>query len=722
MNGKIKIAIIIQLIICIFFGNNAVRSQAVKSATFNYISPVPGSKYIMPQNNIALRHGEPIAVESLQNFSIQVNGSKSGKIEGRIVLASDSKTIIFTPFNSFAFGEEVQVNVSGGLETKSGINIEQESFTFSVSSALPELPANYFIEKEIGTVYSPVSSKMNKPIAKTETKDNNLPDDFPNITTFISEDLPTDGYYFAAPFGFWGWYPDAKPYLTIIDEHGTPVFYRKIPFAAYDFKKLYNGNIAYYANFNGWYRWVIEDDAFSIVDDWGMQNGYWTDWHEFQLLSKEGHEGHALVMAYDPQIVDMSEIVPGGNPNAIVNGWVIQEQDVDKNVVFQWRSWDHFLITDAHDLVDLTDSIIDPIHGNAIEVYSDSELLLSARNLNEITKISRNTGDIIWRLGGKNNMFEFVNDTLGFSVQHDCRRLDNGNISIFDNGTYHPQPFSSVIEYELDEIDHTAILIKRYRHNPDVYGSIMGNGQETETGNMVAGWGSLGEPAITEFSPEGDILAEINIESINYRAYRYPWETSYFSLNKDTLQYGYIWQEDTLQKIINAYNNSNQNIQLTSYFSVNDAFSVENEFPITILQGQHVQLNINFEPDTIGNFESMLTINSDINSDTLVQRIAQQVYLIGNATSGQSVNQHDGQGVFIYPNPTSDEINIQFSEQLQVSKIQLCNIYGSLILERKLNGEQKIILDLSPFPNGVYFVYLIEKYSLKPKFYKIIKY
>lgn len=215
---------------------------------------------------------------------------------------------------------------------------------------------------------------------------------------------------------------------------------------------------------------------------------------------------------------------------------------------------------------------------------------------------------------------------------------------------------------------------------------------------------------------------DIHIESINYRAYRYPWETSYFSLSKDTLQYGYIWQEDAFQKTINAYNNSNQNIQLTSYFSMNDAFSIENEFPITILQGQHVQLNVNFAPDTIGAFEGMLTINSDINSDTLVQRIAQQVYLIGNATSGQSVNQHDDQGVFIYPNPTSDGINIQFSEQHQTSKVQLCNVYGSLLLERELNGEQKINLDLSPFPNGVYFVYLIEKDSSKPKFYKIIKY
>ena len=38
-------------------------------------------------------------------------------------------------------------------------------------------------------------------------------------------------------------------------------------------------------------------------------------------------------------------------------------------------------------------------------------LMISSRHLNEITKISRTTGDIIWRFGGKNNQFTFVNDT-----------------------------------------------------------------------------------------------------------------------------------------------------------------------------------------------------------------------------------------------------------------------------------------------------------------------
>ena len=116
----------------------------------------------------------------------------------------------------------------------------------------------------------------------------------------------------------------------------------------------------------------------------------------------------------------------------------------------------HFLITDAHEHVNLLDSLIDPIHGNAIEVYSNNELLLSARNLNEITKINWNTGNIIWRLGGKNNMFEYENDTLGFSMQHDCRKLDNGNLSLFDNGTFHSEQMSSVVEYKLDETNFTA--------------------------------------------------------------------------------------------------------------------------------------------------------------------------------------------------------------------------------------------------------------------------
>ncbi len=45
--------------------------------------------------------------------------------------------------------------------------------------------------------------------------------------------------------------------------------------------------------------------------------------------------------------------------------------------------------------------------------------------MDEITKIDRNTGDIIWRFGpqAKNNMFTFLNDTVGFSYPHDIQQL-----------------------------------------------------------------------------------------------------------------------------------------------------------------------------------------------------------------------------------------------------------------------------------------------------------
>ena len=40
---------------------------------------------------------------------------------------------------------------------------------------------------------------------------------------------------------------------------------------------------------------------------------------------------------YDAQFVDMSEIVEGGDPDAIVIGLVIQDVDAANNVLFQWH-------------------------------------------------------------------------------------------------------------------------------------------------------------------------------------------------------------------------------------------------------------------------------------------------------------------------------------------------------------------------------------------------
>jgi hypothetical protein len=234
-------------------------------------------------------------------------------------------------------------------------------------------------------------------------------------------------------------------------------------------------------------------------------------------------------MSYDIQIVDSIESKSPVQKYTMqpqtsnVVGVIVQELDYNDDVVFQWRSWDYFKITDAtHE--NLNGALIDYCHANAIESDFDGNLMLSSRNMDEITKINRITGKTIWRLGGKNNEFEFINDTIGFSHQHAVRRIKNGNITLYDNGNFHVPPFSRAIEYKLDEVNKTATLVWQYRNNPDIYAPATGYVQRLPNNNTLICWG-LTNPTLTEVRYDGTKVLEMNLPQgvFSYRAYRYEW-------------------------------------------------------------------------------------------------------------------------------------------------------------------------------------------------------
>jgi hypothetical protein len=91
------------------------------------------------------------------------------------------------------------------------------------------------------------------------------------------------------------------------------------------------------------------DHKYQVIDEYQAGNGYDVDLHGMQL----DEDGNALIMIYDTQIVDMSQVVSGGNPSAEVVGLIIQEINQNKEVTFEWSSWDHFAITDT--VLNLTD-------------------------------------------------------------------------------------------------------------------------------------------------------------------------------------------------------------------------------------------------------------------------------------------------------------------------------------------------------------------------------
>ena len=114
-----KTGLILPLLMFYLFAGARQQESVVEALT--YISPVPGSRYIMPGNNIALRHGEPFDPTSLDPALLEVRDSRGELISGQMLLSDDERTFIFLPDRSFELGDEISVRLNPGLKTISGI-------------------------------------------------------------------------------------------------------------------------------------------------------------------------------------------------------------------------------------------------------------------------------------------------------------------------------------------------------------------------------------------------------------------------------------------------------------------------------------------------------------------------------------------------------------------------------------------------------------------------
>jgi Arylsulfotransferase (ASST)/Secretion system C-terminal sorting domain/Bacterial Ig-like domain len=535
-----KLTIISMLLLnCIIYS----QSNGIANGNIIYVSPIPNSQLNSSLTNIIIRTNNLLNIQSVNPDLIYAKGSKSGVHNGNVVVSDDGRTIIFKPYIKFSPAETVTVYIKQGLKNISGNSIGNYSFSFSISKQGIPLYSGIktILEKEIKNSEENINSisKSNtilKQMQKVNDDSLNLPSDFPQLYISVLSN-PSPGYLFMSNFDASAFDPSqqklTQPYLMILNNSGRPFYYKRMSNFCIDFTLQPGGLITYFDSKVGYF--YAMNSHFSIVDSFYCGNRYPTDFHELQILPN----GHYLIIGDDYEVVDMSKIVTGGDTNAVVTGIIIQELDENKNVVFQWRSWDHYKITDATDDISLTDSIIDPIHTNAIEEDRDGNLLISDRHMDEITKIDRQTGDIIWRLGGKNNQFQFLNDDVGFSHQHDIRRLPNGDITLFDDGNLHWSQLSSrAVEYNLDENNKTTELVWQFKNIPDEYTDAMGNVQRLADGNTVIGWGT-GGPAITEVTQQGLKELELSLPEnvFNYRAFNFVLDSTYYKPFVPTLNY-----------------------------------------------------------------------------------------------------------------------------------------------------------------------------------------
>jgi len=354
----------------------------------------------------------------------------------------------------------------------------------------------------------------------------------PPLQVINSDSVAAQGYYFLSPYTLTPPYNYSHPQL-ILDSYGNPVYYKEYSLTGTTagFTLHQNGLMSYFEPLQS--AFYLMDSTFNVVDSIKGVNEFDADTHELQFLPDSGY----MILAKEVRTMNLFSYLwfginhdQHGSINADVTGSVIQRFDKNKNLIFEWRAHDHFDFADVDSVWLNSPSTVDWTHSNALELDSDGNILLSSRHLNEITKINSLTGDIIWRFGGKNNQFVFTNDTIGFTGQHDIRRISNGNITIWNNGQYTDPPVGRAIEYSLDETNKIASIQWQYIHDPSMFSGAMGNHQELSNGRRLVNFGFIEPqyPMMVLINPDCTLVTQIYGPEnyANYRAFYYdtlPW-------------------------------------------------------------------------------------------------------------------------------------------------------------------------------------------------------
>src|SRR5829696_2613375 len=314
----------------------------------------------------------------------------------------------------------------------------------------------------------------------------------------------------------------------IFDDRGQVVWFRPLPETqgrAMSFGvQTYTGReVLTWGETAGEY--VIFDSSYREIVRLRAGNGYDGDHHEFLISPQDT----ALITIYNSVPQDLTAV--GGSEGGRAWQGIVQELDIESGeVLFEWRSIDHVALEETY-VEPWEDhySGIDYFHVNSIDVDHDNNLLISARETSAVYKVDRNTGEVIWRLGGKRSDFEMGEGTR-FAFQHDARRLRDGTISIFDNGSLvfengvpRAVEESRAIVLDVDERKMRASLAREYTHPDGQYADAAGNVQVLANGDAFVGWGRA--LAISEFSRDGELLFDARLPPQNrsYRAFRFPW-------------------------------------------------------------------------------------------------------------------------------------------------------------------------------------------------------
>ncbi|MCW2793050.1 MAG: hypothetical protein JWO76_2148 [Nocardioides sp.] len=385
-----------------------------------------------------------------------------------------------------------------------------------------------------------------------------LPAGFPELAAAGARPAGSPPYVFLGL----GSFLSVTSYATLVDEHGVPVFVRS-GLEPHDFKAQPNGPAYTYFepvkdspdDTDYGYRVLELDDRYQVTGTRRLSPDATagivpddTDFHDLQYLD----DGRVVMVGYHH----------GDRANG--EKWldaVIEIVEPDGTVDFAWSSRDHVADPDSEGYVFGLKAYRDYAHINSVEMQPNGDLVASFRNLGQVMRIATTAhdgfapGDVVWKMGGADGDFQFLDDPYGgFCAQHDARILPDGHLLVFDNGsrsdgtnalggqtadmcadpanpggTRIARAQTRVVEYALDEVAHTATLVRSFVPQ-DRYSAFAGNAQRLPGGDTLVGWSDARypegsnrvAPVTSEVTAAGDERWSLTAQGwFSYRAFTY---------------------------------------------------------------------------------------------------------------------------------------------------------------------------------------------------------
>ncbi len=470
------------------------------------VSPGPETRDASAATQISF-----LGVPAADIANVVVVGSRSGGHRGRLAAYSQGDGASFLSSKPFSQGEVVTVHAvlrQGATTTPFAWRFtvaEVDSVSRSLETPPPPPPP-------------PKSSELQHFVSRSDLQP-------PTVTVSTNSGSHTLGDIFLAPYAGPGQYGP-----MILDNAGALVWFQAIPAGsrAADLQvQEYEGQPV----LTWWQDPLVADgrrDAGVVIVNSSYHdmaivragNGYQPDLHAFEITPTVT----ALFTVYDAIRCNLSAY--GGPADGAVADTLFQEIDLHTGLVrLEWHALDHVALTDSYMPVGHSGTPVSPwdyFHINAVSEYGE-DLLVDSRNTWAAYDVDTRTGQIAWRLGGKQSSF-VMGPGARPAWQHDAREETDGTISFFDNGgtpKVHSQ--SRVIVLALNKQTMTATLVSSFAHATPLLAASQGDFQPLAGGNWFVGWGQ--EPFFSEFSPEGGVLFDARLPALyqSYTVLKFPW-------------------------------------------------------------------------------------------------------------------------------------------------------------------------------------------------------